>query len=473
MAIKLSNKDYIWSCAGTVMSLGSKGILFLIVLFFLDNEMYGLWAVFQSLTAIAVVFDFGFSTTFGRNINYCWNGAVKLVKTKAVFSQNDEPNFVLMKRTMTACKIVFFVLSLIAFVGLAIPGTMYILHISSDLPQQEVLIAWSLFALATFLNLYYNYYRSFMNGVGAISAVNRVLVFSNSAWMFLTLLFLFLGFGIIGTGFAYLLYSIIFRLLSRWEFYRYKEIGLHLKEVEHKASRQEIWDLFKAVWHNASREGLVTLANYLTNQACVIIAPLYMSLTLTGMYSLAMNVAIVIAQIALVFYSANQPVLQAAYVMNNPSKTKETMALIVVSFLTIFFIELVIIIAAGLPILNLIRPEVTPSVLIMLTAATYQFLLSYRNIFTSYFSGTNRIPYAWSFIGTSLATVGVAVLFLQVFHLGIWGLLLGQIVCQIAFNVWYWPLKAHQEMHVSIRYILTEGLFRLKELACSFIKTKA
>ncbi|MCI6709812.1 MAG: hypothetical protein MR568_23295, partial [Eisenbergiella massiliensis] len=96
MSVKLTNKDYIWSYIGVFLSLFSSIIMTPFVVYFLDGEQYGLWGVFQSLAAITTLFDFGFATTFARNINYCWNGAGKLEKTGGMFSEQSEPNFYLM-----------------------------------------------------------------------------------------------------------------------------------------------------------------------------------------------------------------------------------------------------------------------------------------------------------------------------------------------------------------------------------------
>ena len=124
MHIKLSGKDYIWSYIGIIVSIGSSAILLPFILYFLSDNMYGLWSIFQSLSSITTLFDFGFSTTFARNINYCWCGAAELKKTGAVFADSDEPNFPLMKRAMTACRYVFLLLSGVALLCMAGPGVL-------------------------------------------------------------------------------------------------------------------------------------------------------------------------------------------------------------------------------------------------------------------------------------------------------------------------------------------------------------
>ena len=332
MAVKLNSKDYIWSYIGVFMSVGAGVVMLPFILYFLSEDMYGLWSVFQSIAAITALFDFGFSTTFARNINYCWCGASELRKAGALFAESDEPNFLLMKKAMTACRYVFLLLSGIALICMAGPGTLYICHISRDLPGLESLLAWGFYVVAVFLNLYYGYFNSFLRGVGAITDANRVTVVARVIQIVLTIVLLICGFGIVGTGVAYLAYGFVLRMLSRRAFLRFQGIGKGLDSVAQRTTGTEVKELFLIVWHNAGKEGVVTLSNYLANQACTLLCPLYLPLRITGMYSLAVQLAMVLSNVAGALYSANQPVLQSAYISNNKDATRRSMSLIVVSY---------------------------------------------------------------------------------------------------------------------------------------------
>lgn len=470
MSVKLNGKDYIWSYIGVLVSVGSSAIMLPFVLWFLSEDMYGLWSVFQSIVAITALFDFGFSTTFARNINYCWCGALELNKIGATsYAAGSAPNFLLMKRAMSVCRCVFLLLSGIALLCMVGPGTLYIRHICNGLPWSEVLVAWLLYAASVFLNLYYGYYNSFLRGVGAIKDANKVTVLARLIQIGLTVVLLLCGFGIIGTGIAYLVYGFVLRLLSKRAFLRFQGIGKGLDSVPGRTSYDEIWELFGIVWHNAKKEGGVTLANYLANQACTIIAPLFITLHMTGVYSLAVQLATVLSNIAAAMYLANQPVLQSAYITDNRQLMRRTMSLIVVSFVGIFAIGMVCVVVAGLPILRLIKPDSTPPILVMLGMGVYQFVLKFRNCYTSYFSCTNRIPYTGAFITSSVFCVLMAVLLLN-FGWGIWGLILAQISSQCAFNVWYWPWKAHREMELSVTDTVRYGFEESKQVIKSVFK---
>lgn len=463
MAVRLNKRDYLWSYIGVVVSVGSSAIMLPFILHYLNEDMYGLWGVFQSIAGITTLFDFGFSVTFARNINYAWCGASELKKTGAVFAENGEPNFALMKRTMTACRYVFLLLAGLALACMALLGTAYIRHICRNVPGTEPLIAWGFYALAIFLNLYYGYFNAFLRGVGAISAANRVTVAAKTIQIALTIVLLAGGCGIVGTGVAYLLYGMFLRLLSKRAYLRYRGIGKGLAGVRGKATRTEIRDTFLIVWHNASREGVVTLANYLANQACTLISPLFMTLAETGVYALAVQLTTVLSNVAGALYNANQPVLQSAYVSNDRELTRRTMSLIVVSYVALYLVGLLAIVTVGLPVLRLIKPATTPSVAVLLGVGLYQFLLKFRNCYTSYFSCTNRIPYAKAFLISSTLGVALAVGMLAV-GWGIWGLILSQIISQGCYNVWIWPVRAHREMGLTPPETLRYGWEEMLEI---------
>lgn len=468
--MKLSNRDYLWSYIGVFLSLSANIIMVPFIMYYLDGDHYGLWGVFQSLVGITVLFDFGFSTTFGRNINYCWNGAERLEKTGAVYSTSKEPNFYLMKKTMAACQRVFLIISGCTLLLLLTVGTLYIRHISAAINPSESITAWTIYAVAIFMNLYFGYYNAFLRGVGAIEQVNKAMVYARIAQIGLTIVLLMSGLGLIGTGIAYLAYGTLFRVIGKREFYNYKGIGKGLKSITVKIPGAEIKDTFITVWYNAWRDGIVSLANYLAGQASTIIVSLYMPLTQTGAYSLGIQITTAIAQIAGAMYRSNQPILQSAYINNDKEGQRRTMSLIIVSFSILDISGLLFATLIGLPLLRLIRPETVVAPLTLLGLGIYQFVLYFRNCYASYFSCTNRLPYVKAFLISSITGVALSMLTLGVLNMGIWGIIVAQLISQGAYNAWYWTLKAHQEMELSFHDTVYLGFDEIKKVVRSIFR---
>ena len=472
MIIQLSKKDYFWSYLGVFLSLFAHIIMTPFIIYYLDGNQYGLWGVFQSLAAITALFDFGFATTFARNINYCWNGAECLKKTGAVYSSTSEPNFHLMKKTMSACKRVFLLISSVALLIMLTVGTYYIAHISKNTDAREAVIAWIICAIAIFFNLYFGYYNSFLRGVGAISEVNKAMVYSKAVQILVTIAFLVCGFGLIGTSIAYLAYGSLFRIIARRGFYRFHGIGKGLNSVNKAIPTKEIKDMFHVVWHNAWREGLVSLSNYLANQACTIIVSLYMPLTQTGAYSLGVQLSSAVALVAGAMYRSNQPVLQSAYINDDKPAQRRTMSLIVFSFVSMDILGLLLVTFIGLPLLRLIRPETIVSTAVMLSLGLYQFIINFRNCYTSYFSCTNRIPYVKAFLISSFACVGLALLAMGPLAMGMWGIIAAQLISQCAYNAWAWMLKAHKELELTVKELVITGFAEMMSILRSFLHRK-
>ena len=54
-------------------------------------------------------------------------------------------------------------------------------------------------------------------------------------------------------------------------------------------------------------------------------------------------------------------------------------------------------------------------------------------------------------------------------ELGIWGLIVAQIVSQCIYNAWYWSKKAHAELDLSITNMIKYGNTEMFKLFRGFI----
>lgn len=462
MKIEVTKKDVIWSYIGTFISLCSNIIMIPFIMYYLNEDMLGLWYIFTSIGGIATLFDFGFGVTFARNVTYCWSGVGALKKDNAVFSQNKEPDYNLMNNVLITCRRIYFLISATVLLFLGTAGTMYIMYISREIEGYYHIIAWAVYAVAIFLNLYYGYYASFLRGVGAVAQANKNTVISRGIQIMVTIGMLMLGTGLIGACAAYLVYGTVFRMLGKYKFYHYKNIGNELNKIHTKPSAEEMKILFFTVWHNAWREGLISICNYSCNQISTLICSLYLTLGETGTYSLGVQIATAVSTVAAALYSAYQPALQASYVNEDKERTKSIMSLIVSLYIIVFIIGLFGAVVVGLPILRMIKPESTVTSGILIGLLLYQFILNFRNCYTSYFSCTNRLPYVKSFIISAIFCVFLSFLFIGPLKLGISGLVIAQIISQGMYNMWYWPVKAQKEMNLSLKEMPKRAIVQIK-----------
>lgn len=449
MKISLTKRDIIWSYVGTILSMGANLIMLPFLILYLDDDMLGLWYVFASIGAIATLFDFGFGVTFARNVTYAWAGVRELKKEGVEYVEGREPDYAVIKKVLTTCKVIYGIISGVALLLLLSAGTMYIMYASRALSGYNHIVAWIIYAVAVFLNLYYGYYSSFLRGVGNVAQANKNIVWARTIQIILMIVLLASGLGLIGACIAYLAYGTIFRFLGKYYFYRYKGIGERLNAVKDKTSIMEIKEMFYVVWHNAWRDGAISLCNYCCNQVSTLICSAFLSLAETGVYSIGVQISSAIATIAGTLYNTYQPELQAAYVVADKPRMKKTMSLIVVSYIYIFIFGIIGFIIVGLPMLRLIKPSAIVSVPVLLGLCLYQFMLKFRNCYTSYFSCTNRIKYMGGFIVSAILCVFLSFFMTGNLDLGIWGLILAQIISQAIYNIWKWPMLAHRELELN------------------------
>lgn len=464
MGINLTKKDIIWSYIGTILSMGANLLMLPFLMYFLSDDDLGLWYIFASIGAVATLFDFGFGVTFARNVTYAWAGARELKKEGVEVSQKTEPDYRLMKKVLMTCKVIYGIIAGAALVLLLTFGTGYVLYVSRELTGYLHVIAWIVYAVAVFLNLYYGYYASFLRGVGNVAQANKNTVWARLIQILLMIVLLLTGCGLVGACVAYLAYGTLFRLLGKHYFYEYEEIGKNLGKVEEKITTCEIKEMFNIVWHNAWRDGAISLCNYFCNQVSTLICSGYLSLAETGVYSIGVQIASAIATIAGTLYNTYQPELQAAYIVGDIAKMKKTMSVIVTSFVYLFILGTSGFCIVGVPVLKLIKPSAMVSIPVLLGLCLYQFILKYRNCYTSYFSCTNRIIYVGGFTMSAILCVLLSFISIGPLKMGIWGLIIAQIVSQAVYNMWKWPMLAHKELNLTFKTMIsigTEGTLKL------------
>lgn len=470
MKINLSKQDILWSYIGTILSMGANLLMLPFLMIFLDENTLGLWYVFASIGAIATLFDFGFGVTFARNVTYAWAGARELKKEGAELAINSEPDYRLMKKVLKTCKIIYGIIAGSALLLLLTLGTGYVIFVSREINGYTYIIAGIIYAVAVFLNLYYGYYASFLRGVGNVAQANKNTVWARLLQIILMVVLLFMKFGLIGACVAYLAYGTLFRLLGKHYFYKYKGIGENLSKVKYEPSGDEIKEMISIVWHNAWRDGAISLCNYCCNQVSTLICSAYLSLAETGTYSIGVQIASAIATIAGTLYNTYQPELQVAYISADKDKMRKTMSMIVVSFVYLFFLGTASFCVIGIPFLKLIKPSAVVSIPILIGLCVYQFILKYRNCYTSYFSCTNRIIYVGGFTISAILCVGLSFVAIGPLNMGIWGLISAQIISQAVYNLWKWPSLGHKELGLSIKDMIYIGNQETVALLKQFIK---
>lgn len=458
MKIRVNRKDSMWSVMGIITSMGSNLIILPFILHYLDESTVGLYYVFINIYAIISLMDFGFSPNFARNVVYAWSGAEKLMSYDVATSTGNEQNWPLIGRIVKCCRYIYFLLALLSMVLCATLGTIYISHITKSFVGSTHFISWGVFILAIFAALYFGYLGVILRGTGAIAQINQATVLARMVQIAVCIVLLSCGMGLLGVSIGYFVYGITFYLTARRKLFAVPGIKEKLFTQKIHISHNEVADTLRAIWPNTWREGLIAMSNYLLNQATTLIASLTLSLYETGVYSLMVQLVSAVAAIAGVFYTSYQPALQSARANNDTEDQRRIMSIMVSSYTYLYALGTVAMILLIAPLVELIKSSYVIETCPLLLVSLLYFIVRIRDCFCSYFAATNRLIYTKMFVLSSVLCVVLAWLFNFCFHWGMIGLILAQIVSQAFYNVWYWPLKANKELHLTLKRTFVDGV---------------
>lgn len=471
MSIKISNRDVIWSYLGIVMTLGVNLFLLPLILNRLSENELGLWYTFLAVGNIAVLFDFGFKATMARNITYAWCGARSLKQVGAdTLGKSSSPNLELLNQVMKVSKLIYLIISLLAGVCLLTLGSLYIIMIANEMDLKVVIIAWIIYIAAVFLNLYYGYLNCFLSGVGAVAETNKANVIARLVQLVVSMLLLMLGMGIISVAAAYLAYSLLFRQLAMYQFYKYEQIGHRIKPYNKKLEKTTAIKMFQIIWHNAWRDGLVSFAAYLNSQSTTLLCSAFLTLGVTATYGLSLQLVTAIASVSTVYFSTYQAKIQAAYIEGDMENTGNLFATSLMVYYIVYIIGAVLLCTIGIPVLAVIKSDTTLDMRILVTLLFYMFLYKNHILCASYIAGTNRIIYMKAFIISGSLMLIFSILLLKYTPLGIWALILPSFAVEACYDNWKWPRFVMRELNLSVADIIHRGLSGIKEQLNLFLK---
>lgn len=444
MRIISTKKDIVWNFIVTILSMSAYFIILPFSIKFLDKRSLGLWYVFTSIGALANLIDFGFSPSFARYIAYAWSGASELVSEGTVNnSESMGTNHELMSTVLVSCDRIYRIFSFIVFFILISLGTLYILSITDMKLEIESLSAWVLFVVSVTLNIRFSYYNTALRGIGAIAQLSRSSLYARIVQIVISIVFLYLGFGLIGISSAYLMYGLTFRILSKRQFgertnNQYRELSV---------GRTEISNIIKSIWPNVWKDGLVQVSSFLANQATTLVSATFLSLAQTAEISILMQFSTAIAAISGAIYTTQQPVMQSA-VVNSDYETIQKSAAITFSVYSILFLagtvgSLIVI----FPLLSLLREGFVFDSVLFLLLSVFQYAYKSNTLYASIISNFNQLPYYLSYVITSTAsTLLIVVLMWIVPNIGLYAVVIGLALPQMIYNFWKWPAYARRLM---------------------------
>ena len=467
MSIILSKKDVVWGYFAQFFSLATGLITLPLILNMLSTEEIAMNYLMITIGSLVSLFDFGFAPQFGRNITYIFSGAQELRKEGIeTSSTSNEVNYRLLATMIHTARYVYRRIGFIVLFVMLTFGTLYIAKATNGFSiVNNSLIIWVVYSFSTFFNIYYSYYSSLLLGKGLIKESKQASVYTSLLKIILTFAFIYGGLGLLGVALANLISPFANRFISYFYFFTQ---DLKCKISSYKISNSEKIELFKIIWYNSKKLGLVFLGSYAISKLGMFLAGLFLSPGEVASYGLMLQLIGIISGIASTLFSVYQPKFAELRVQNKNELLIRNFAFTQNVFHIFFILGAAFLVLCGPPLLTIIGSNaVLPSTFILVFYSIIMLLEGNHSNFATFIVTKNSIPFVKpSLIGGAAIGIG-SYLSLQFTSLGILGLVLVQGLSQIVYANWKWPLVVCREFHISFPSFISLG-FRE-----SFYKLKA
>jgi len=447
--IFIDRKDIGWNYIATFLQIASGVLLWPLILRFLPQETIGIWAIFTSITSVVSLFDFGFSSSFTRNVTYVFSG-VKILKATGLEAneKNTEIDFGLLKGLIDVMRFLYSRIAFIMFAILATVGTYYI-HVVLRLysgNKNEIIAAWFILCLVNSYSLYTLYYDSLLLGMGMVKRSKQIVIIGQILYFSVSITLIFAGFGLIAITSAQAVSVILRRILTHRSVYK-EDLKEHLKNVCTRDKKE----IFKAVYPNAIKVGLTGVGAILVSRSQPIIGSLYLPLETIASYGITVQLIGILTGVAQVYFFTYQPKIVQYRVQNDIPAIKDIYVkngfILVCTFITggvgiLFF---------GAWSMKLIgsKTPLLPNIYISI-ALLIALLESNHGIAGNILLTKNHVPFFKAALVSGLVTIILLFLFLKFLNIGVWALILAGGIAQVVYQNWKWPLEVIKEFKTAL-----------------------
>lgn len=445
-------KDVLWGYLSQFLQYGAALLVLPLLLRKLTSAELGVWYVFMTISALVNMLDMGFTPTLARNVSYVLGGAKSLQKNGyEVIEQAGNIDFGLFKAMISASQRIFLVITIVALVLLALPGSAYILHVASgQVDRQTVLSAWFVFVSATAFNLYYKYYTPLLQGRGLFVGFYKSSALANIGFVAVSAILLQAGLGLLAVALGYLVSALIGRWLS-WRYFYDQSFKTQLEKTP--AAPVAATEICRLMWPNAWRLGLGVIGAFLILKANILLSSAYLGLATTAAYALTMQMLSVLQSVSTVVFSTQLTKMAQYRVTNQCDDLKQSLEMGLAWALGVFILGAVVLLWLGGPLIRWIGGQTALLPLPLLAWATLIMLLELGHTLAAGVIVTgNQVPFVKPAMLSGMAIVLSSWAGLEYGGFGVAWLLGSQFLVQVAYNNWQWPLRVYREFYSESRF---------------------
>lgn len=467
--VKITKSDYIWSYIGYFFTLFTNVIILPFVMKLVPTKELGLWYTFLSVGQLVNIFDNTFTLSVSRNLTYAWSGILEIRAEgfdKEELKGTDGPNYRLLISLVATCRAIFGTISVIALALLLTGGTAYIGYTAKEIGRNVWLVAWCIYSLGVFLNLFYSYWLTGLRGIGAIKQAQVANVFAKGTQIVLSLAGLFMGGGIIALSISFFVSGLVLRVAAKHSFMKYEGINEANKKYRKQIKRDEIRDNFKKIWFNAKKNGLNAIATFAITQSTTLICSAYLGLDETASYGLCLQIITAAAGFALIYFNTVKPKMTELKIGGEETKDDfiKCASLSITIYWLMYLAEIIVLVTIGLPILGLLKSDTAIPLAMILFMGLYLFLENNHSLFAGIIEMSNYVPYVKAAMISGACIIAGEYFMANFTSRGIYGLMFVQFIVQLVYNNWKWPSVILKEYHLTPFTVLRIGVKEMGEM---------
>lgn len=458
MEIKVTKNDIFWSYAAQLLNIGAGVFILPIILKKLSSAELGIWYIFLAIASLTALLDFGFLPTIQRNISYVFSGVEELLEQGISEKKSNGINYKLLKDIIETSKTIYRRISIIILILLSTLGSIYINSLIKELDNSKyIMIAWYLYIFSLIINFYYYYFNALLRGKGMIADANKITIFSRLAFILFSFLGLYFNLGLIGISLGNLASVLVIRVLSSKKFFT-EELKEELKNIDSKIDKK----LFRIIFHNANKLGLVSLGSFLILKGNTLIASKYLSLDIVAQYGLSLQLFTILSSIATTLLTVFIPKIVQNRIKENGEEIKEIYSMCFVLNIFIFISGVISIVYVAPYFISILGSNTK---LLdrnkMLFMGGYLLLEMIHSNAATFITTRNRVPFVSSSILSGVAMVLISLFLINFTDLGLWSLLISQAVIQLLYNNWKWPLEVNKELKINFFGLWKTGIKKI------------
>ncbi|PAM94255.1 hypothetical protein B4N84_14400 [Flavobacterium sp. IR1] len=462
--MQITKIDVIWNYVATFLKIASSALLLPFILRILPAEEVGIWAIFSSISALIFLLDFGFHSTFVRNVSYVFGG-IQSLKQEGLHVMSDSDNginYILLKEIIASMKWFYKRISLFLLFLLLTLGTIYFQYIldrfSGD--KLNMYIAWILFCLVSTYNLYTLYFDSLLEGCGLIRYSKKIIIVGNLVYLTVAFILVLNGYGLISIVVSQLFSVIIIRYLSYKKFFT-KNLVSKLDSIGEANPKKVI----KIISPNAYKYGITSLGGFMIQKSSIFIGSIFIPLSAVASFGITKQMIDIIVAVANITLATYIPKIASLRVKDNLKEIKVIYIRGIIVSNIIFFVSSFIIILFGSKIFTLINSNTELVSNNVLLAMSFSSIIGLNSgISGTVISTKNEIPFMKPSIYSGIATILLLFVFFKFTDLGLIGMALAPGIIDLCYQGWKWPYEVIKEFKIT--------LFDIKMGILSFLKFK-